>query len=183
MQRNCCFGWAFAACLALAACSSAGPYGYSRTYTPLAEEEDAAAGAKEYDPIMAKRFPEEWRDKPVSIFGVVESRGQGAGGGTRLNLSVRTLATQNLCDEGGEDTCRVTVSDREHSKAHVIVQLRSGDDIGEKSVGPGSLVRVIGKFTDTVDNDDGAPIVNGTYYRHWPVHHYVTSAASSYMRR
>ena len=106
-------------CLAAlaAACSSAGPYGYSRTYTPLAEEEDAAQGAKEYDPVMAKRFPEEWRDKPVSIFGIVESRGQGAGGGTRLTLSVRTLATQNLCDEGGEETCRVTVSDREHAKS------------------------------------------------------------------
>jgi hypothetical protein len=165
------------------ACSSAGPYGYARTYVPLSEEEDAAQGAKEYDPVMAKRFPEEWRDKPVSIFGIVESRGQAAGGGTRLTLSVRTLATQNLCDDGGEDTCRVTVSDREHAKAHVVVKLRTGDDIGEKSIGPGSLVRVVGKFTDTVDNDDGNPIVNGSYYRHWPVHHYVTSAAAGYMRR
>ena len=49
-----------------AACSSAGPYGYAPTYTPLDEEETAAEGAKEFDPVMAKRFPEEWRDKPVS---------------------------------------------------------------------------------------------------------------------
>ena len=47
----------------------------------------------------------------------------------------------------------------------------------------GSLVRIIGKFTDVVDNDDGNPIVNASYYRHWPGHHYVTSAAASYMRR
>jgi hypothetical protein len=165
------------------ACSSAGPYGYSPTYTPLAEEEDATQGAKEYDPIMAKRFPEEWRDKPVSVFGVVTNRGQAAGGASRLTLSVRTLASRNLCDAGGEDTCRVTVSDREHAIVHANVKLRSGDDIGEKSAGPGSLVRVVGKFTDVVDNDDGNAIINGSYYRHWPVHHYVTTAASSYMRR
>lgn len=167
----------------IVACSSAGPYGYSPTYTPLDEEQDAAEGAKEFDPVMAKRFPEEWRDKPVSVFGVVTSRGQASGGGTRLTLSVRTLATRNLCDEGGQETCRVTVSDREHAIVHTVVKLGSEDAIGEKSIGPGSLVRVIGKFTDVVDNDDGNPIINATYYRHWPVHHYVTTAASSYMRR
>jgi len=171
-------------CLALAAaCSSAGPYGYAPTYTALDEEEEAAAGVKEYDPVMAKRFPEEWKDKPVSIFGVVTNRTQASAGGTRLTLSVRTLATRNLCDAGGEDTCRVTVSDREHAVVHAVVKLQSGDDIGEKSVNNGSLVRVIGKFTDIVDNDDGNPIINATYYRHWPAHHYVTTAASSYMRR
>ena len=169
--------------LCTVACSSAGPYGYAPTYTPLDEEESAAAGAKEFDPVMAKRFPEEWRDKPVSIFGVVTNRSQAAGGASSLTLSVRTLATRNLCDEGGQETCRVTVSDREHAVVHASVKLRAGDDIGEKSVGVGSLVRVIGKFTDVVDNDDGNPIINGTYYRHWPVHHYVTTAASSYMRR
>lgn len=166
-----------------AACSSAGPYGYAPTYTPLDDEETAAQGAKEFDPVMAKRFPEEWRDKPVSVFGVVTNRTEGAGGGTRLTLSVRTLATRNLCDEGGDATCRVTVSDREHAVVHTVVKLRSGDDIGEKSVGVGSLVRVIGKFTDVVDNDDGNPIINGSYYRHWPAHTYVTTAAASYMRR
>ncbi len=168
----------------LAACSSAGPYGYSPTYTPLDEEETAAAGAKEYDPVMAKRFPEEWKDKPVSIFGIVTDRGRAQGArGTRLTLSVRTLATRNLCDEGGEETCRVTVSDREHAVVHAIVNLRSEDDIGEKSVGLGSLVRVIGKLTDVVDNNDGNPIISASYYRHWPVHHYVTSKAAGYMRR
>lgn len=166
-----------------AACSSAGPYGYSPTYTPLDEEETAAEGAKEFDPVMAKRFPEEWRDKPVSVFGIVTSRGEASGGGTRLTLSVRNLATRNLCDEGGDDTCRVTVSDREHTVVHTVVKLQSGDDIGETSVQVGSLVRIIGKFTDVVDNDDGNPIINASYYRHWPGHHYVTSAASSYMRR
>ncbi len=169
--------------LLTAACSSAGPYGYAPTYSPLDEEESAAAGVKEYDPVMAKRFPEEWKDKPVSVFGIVTNRGQAAGGGTRLTLSVRTLAPRNLCDEGGEDTCRVTVSDREYAVVHAIVKLRAGDDIGEKSIGPGSLVRVIGKLSDVVDNDDGNPIINGSYYRHWPVHHYVTTAAASYMRR
>src|SRR5688500_17928833 len=45
--------------LALAfACGSAGPHGYSRVYSPLDEEAEAARGAERYDPVMAHRLPE-----------------------------------------------------------------------------------------------------------------------------
>ena len=41
--------------------------------------------------------------------------------------SVRTLEARNLCDTSDEDTCRVTVSDREHAAVHAHARL-SGDD-------------------------------------------------------
>jgi hypothetical protein len=49
--------------LVLCACSSAGPYGYSRAYSALDEEEDAVENATEYDPVMAQRDPRD-PDRP-----------------------------------------------------------------------------------------------------------------------
>src|SRR5690242_12601149 len=92
-------------------CGSAGPYGHARTYEPLGEEESAAAGTKDYDPVMAKRSPEKWKGKSVSAFGVVVNRASGPGGASEVKLSLRTLETRNLCESSDEDTCRVTVSD------------------------------------------------------------------------
>lgn len=169
--------------LGVLACHSAGPYGYSKVYSPLSEEEEAAEGAKKYDPVMAERFASEWKGKRVSVFGVVTLRRPGPNGTTDLTLSVRTLAPRNLCDEGGEDTCRVTVSEREYGIVHALVKLKSGDNIGEHSVGSGSLVRVIAVRVDDVNSDDGNPVLKAQYYRHWPRNFYVTTAAQSYMRR
>ena len=119
------FSW-----LGLAGCHSAGPYGHSRTYTPLDEEEDALRGAKNYDPVMVQREPLKWKGKPVNVFGVVKSRNDGTCGAAYLTLSVRTLEPRNLCDTEDEDTCRVTVSDREHAVIHAQVKLDSDDHIG-----------------------------------------------------
>jgi hypothetical protein len=168
--------------LALAACHSAGPYGYSRVYSPLSEEEDAARGAKEYDPVMIERDPGTWKGQTLSIFGIVKQRGQAPGGMAYLTLSVRTLATRNLCDQMDEDTCRVTVSDHEFAVIHANVKLRSADDLGKESLAPGSLVRVIGKLTDTVDKTDGMQVLNANYYRHWPRNYFVTMADRDNMR-
>lgn len=170
------------AALALAGCHSAGPYGFSRVYSPLSEEEDAARGAKEYDPVMIERAPQTWKGQAVSIFGVVKQRGQAPGGMAYLTLSVRTLATRNLCDEMDEDSCRVTVSDHEFAVIHANVKLRSADNIGKESLAPGSLVRVIGKLTDDVDKTDGMQVMNATYYRHWPRNYFVTMADRDNMR-
>src|SRR5262245_60501520 len=75
----------------LPACSGAGPYGYSRTYSALDAEEDAAEGAKEYDPVMAERDKSEWKKSKVSVFGIVNKRAEGPGGTAYVTLSVRTL--------------------------------------------------------------------------------------------
>jgi len=169
--------------LLLVACHSAGPYGYSRTYQPLSAEEAAANGAREYDPVMAARDKEDWKKSPTSVFGVVKTRTQAKDGSAYLTLSMRTLSERNLCDDFDEDTCRVTVSEHEHAVIHATVKLASEDDIGANSVGRGSLVRVIGKLTDEVDADDGAPVLRASYYRHWPRNFFVTTADASHMQR
>jgi hypothetical protein len=167
---------------ALAGCSSPGQYGYSRVYSQLDAEEKAAVGAREYDPVMAKRVPDEWKKSKVMLFGVVKARKDVAGGGTDLTVGMRALAERNLCDDADESSCRVTVSNREHATVHVLARLASGDDIGKFSVQIGSLVRVVGRLSDDAA-EDGNPVVRAEYYRHWPRGEYVTTADSEHMRR
>jgi len=149
----------------------------------LDEEESAAEGAITYDPVMAKRSPDKWRGKSISVFGVVLDRTAGAGGQAEAKLSVRTLEPRNLCESGDEDSCRVTVSEHEHAVVHVLVKLGVDDDIGPHSLGPASLVRIVGKLTDEVHPADGEPVLQATYYRHWPRGFYVTTADRKFMRR
>lgn len=169
--------------LSLFGCASAGPYGYSKTYSPLDEEDDAVENAAEYDPVMVQRDPQTWKARKITLFGVVTSRKDGNGGAAYLTLSMRTLANRNLCDDVDEETCRVTVSDKEHAVVHALTKLQSADALGKLSVSAGSLVRVVGKLSDDVDPDDGMPVLEVQYYRHWPRDYYVTNAASSHMRR
>jgi hypothetical protein len=176
-------GLALAFAVLLSACSSAGPYGHSQVYSPLDEEETAAKGAVDFDPVMAKRSPDQWKGKTVSLFGIVVARSPGTAGNAEVKLSVRTLDTRNLCDSSDEDTCRVTVSDREHAVVHALLHLATEDDIGEHSLGPQSLVRIVGTLSDGVDPSDGEPILVAKYYRHWPRGFYVTTAARSLMRQ
>jgi hypothetical protein len=169
--------------LLFAGCHSAGQYGHSRVYSPLDAEEEALVGAKNYDPVMVQREPLKWKSKPVNVFGVVKTRNDGSAGAAYLTLSVRVLEPRNLCDTEDEDTCRVTVSEREHAVIHAHVKLESADHIGEHSIGSGSLVRIIGVLGDEVDTNDGMPVLRATYYRHWPRDYYVTTAARTHMRR
>jgi hypothetical protein len=169
--------------LILLACHSAGPYGFARTYQPLSAEQSATEGAREFDPVMAERDKEEWKKSTVSLFGIVKARTSAKGGGADLTLSMRTLSDRNLCDDFDEDTCRVTVSEHEHATLHAIVKLTSEDEVGEHSVGKGSLLRVVGKLTDEVDPDDGASVLRVSYYRHWPRHFFVTTAMASGMTK
>jgi hypothetical protein len=169
--------------LLLLGCHSAGPYGFARTYQPLSAERDAIEGAREFDPVMAERDKEDWKKATISLFGIVKARSSAKDGGAYLTLSMRTLSDRNLCDEFDEDTCRVTVSEHEHATLHAIVKLASDDEVGARSVGKGSLVRVVGKLTDEVDPDDGASVLRVSYYRHWPRHFFVTTAMAAGMTK
>jgi len=168
--------------LASAACSSAGPYGYSRTYSPLDEEEEFLDGTRELDPVMVERAPRTWSTSRISVFGVVKERKQAPGGATDLTLSMRALEPRNLCDSRDEETCRVTISEREHAIVHAIVKLRGPDDLGKHAVAPGSLVRVIGKLAQGV-HEDGSYVLQTEYLRHWPRDYYVTTAERESMRQ
>lgn len=164
-------------------CHSAGPYGFARNYQPLSAEDTAAQGAREYDPVMAERDKDDWKKANISVFGVVKSRSAAKDGGAYVSLSMRTLSERNLCDDFDEETCRVTVSEHEHATLHATLKLASEDDIGQFSVGKGSLLRVIGKLTDEVDPNDGSSVLRVSYYRHWPRHFFVTTANSAQMTR
>lgn len=161
----------------LSGCSSAGPYGFSRTYSPLDAEADAAEGAREYDPVMAERDKADWQKAKVSVFGVVTQRAPGPAGSAYVTLSVRTLEARNLCDQLDEETCRVTVGEHEFAVVHALLALSAADDVGDKSLNRGSLVRVVGKLTGDADADDGAPVLKASYYRHWPRNYFVTTAS------
>ena len=125
--------------LAVAGCRSAGPYGYAAQYAPTGDEQAATTGAREYDPVMYGREPEAWRKSRSALFGLVTGRAPGPGGAAYLTLSVRKLETRNLCTNANdEDTCRVTVSDRDFGIVHVLAALRPEDDMGEHSTGVGS---------------------------------------------
>lgn len=169
--------WLALSLLSASACSSAGPYGYSRTYSPLSAEDDAAEGAREYDPVMAERDKAEWKKGKVSVFGIVNKRVAGPAGMTYVTLSVRNLEVRNLCDQLDEATCRVTVGEHEFAIVHANLKLSPADDLGELSINRGSLVRVIGKLTDEVDPEDGTPVFKADYYRHWPRNYFVTTAS------
>jgi len=167
----------------LVACGGGGRYGYAPNYVETDPEESATKGARDYDPVMYAREPESWRKGKVVLFGVVTGRSAGGGGTANLTLSVRRLEPRNLCENGNdEDTCRVTVSDKDFAKVHAYVALKGEDDVGEHAVGNGSLVRVVGKLGDDVDAD-GQPVLRASFYRHWPRHFYVTKAAAETMRQ
>jgi hypothetical protein len=172
------------ACITLAACHGAGPYGYSAKYTPTSDEESALSGAQEFDPVMYQREPDRWRAGTSTLFGVVTSRAPGPGGAAYLTLTIRKLETRNLCTNANdEDTCRVTVSDKDFGMVHVLAALKPEDDTGEKSIGVGSLLRAVGKFGQDEDPTDGSPILRASFYRHWPRYFYVTSSKSDLMRQ
>ena len=169
---------------AIAGCRSAGPYGYAAQYAPTSDEKSAVEGAREYDPVMYAREADAWRKSKVVLFGVVTSRAPGPGGAAYLTVKVRKLETRNLCSNANdEDTCRVTVSDRDFGVVHVLVKLRPEDDMGEHSTSVGSLVRAVGMFGEDVDPADGAPIMRASFYRHWPRYFFVTRASADLMRQ
>jgi hypothetical protein len=167
----------------LAAGCGAGPYGHAPRYVELGDETSATAGAREYDPVMAERQPDQWRQGKVSLFGVVQKREPGPGGQAKLTLGVRRLEPRNLCgSESDDDSCRVTVSNGDFGVVWAFATLRGDDDVGPRSVGPRSLVRIVGTIGQDV-SPMGAPIVHATYCRHWPAFTYVTKASAGVLRQ
>ena len=156
-------------------------YGHAPSYVPLDAERTAAAAAHPFDPGAALHKSDVGQS--VSLFGVVESRSAGTGGQALLRLSIRSLEGSNVCKRAGDDdTCRVTVGDKDEGVVWALVALRAEDDVGGHAIGQRTLVRVIGTIGQDVSPTDGAPIVHGAFYRQWPVGEYVTPSTASSMR-
>ncbi len=166
---------AIASVSAMSGCRSAGPYGHAAHYVELDEEHAATAGTREYDPVMALRQPETWREGKVGLFGIVESRAAGPGGQALVKLSVVRLEPRNLCERAGdEDSCRVTVSDKDFGVVWGLTTLHGDDDVGPRAVGQRSLLRIVGSIGQDVSEIDGAPVVHAVYCRHFPLLDYAT---------
>jgi hypothetical protein len=75
------------------------------------------------------------------------------------------------------------VSDRDFGVVHATVALRHEDDVGEHSLGAGSLVRVIGLLAQDSDPSDGNLVLRASYYRHWPRYFFVTRSSAATMRQ
>jgi hypothetical protein len=154
-------------------------YGHAPAYVPLDGERVAVEGARPYD-AAAMRRPEPSSSGRVVLFGVVDKRAPGPGGQALLRLAVRALAPRNVCARpGDDDSCRVTVADRDLGIVWALVPLREDDDVGARAVGQRSLVRVVGSIGQDVSPEDGAPIVHATFYRHWPAAEYTTPATAT----
>lgn len=163
-------------------CHSPGPYGHAILYAPLSEETRATEGAREYDPVMIRRRPDDY--KKTAFFGIVVARSPGAAGFSNLTISLRTREQRNICaNRNDEETCRVTVSDTEFGGLHVIVKVKPEDDVGEFAMAPGSLVRVVAEYKGESDPSDGLPTLRGLYYRHFPRHFYRTRADAAVLRQ
>jgi hypothetical protein len=165
---------ALASALVAAGCGGAGAYGHAPAYVPVDQEASVVAAAREYDAVAARsQGPEGWR-KAVVLFGLVESRAPGPGGQALLRLSLRTLESRNVCErQGDDDSCRVTVSDKDKGAIWALVRLRGDDDVGPLAVGQRSLVRIVGAVGQDVSPADGAPMVHASWYRHFPSAEYV----------
>jgi len=175
-------GFALIALPALSACGGAGLYGHARTYEPLAAEEgplEATQGAS-YEEV--RRSAGDYAGQTLSFFGVVRHLEASEDGTTQARMEFRVLQPRNLCADETSGSCRVTVSERNGGAFTALLQVRAEDRNGQRRLAPGSLLRVYGTPTGDHDEDDG-PILAVSYYRHWPHAQYVTTGASTRMRR
>lgn len=163
-------------------CGSGGAYGYARTYEPLDTEQAHLSAAVEasYEDVRRTR-PEE--AVYISWFGIVTALDvDEATGAVRAAMSLRVHQERHLCSDGSSSSCRVTVSDRELGTFTARFTIHDEDRGGPRRLWTGSLVRVYGRATGETDAS-GGPVIEADYYRHWPVHTFVTTASASSMRR
>lgn len=173
-------GWAAIAAV-LSACGAGGDYGYSREYSPLGDEEDFMEQATPVTYEEVRRDPADYRNVTVGWFGIVTGVSD-EGGTTTVALDHRTHRDRHLCRDETDGSCRVTISDRSGGPFSTLVALRPEDRDGEARLWVGSLVKVYGSPTGDFDAD-GGPMIQASYYRHWPRGTYVTTGAAGSMRR
>lgn len=158
------------------------PYGYAPEYEALSDETPYQERAAELSYEDVRRNPEGFSDRTLGWFGVVTSLKQESGGHARVGLMLRFHQPRHLCSGPTDDSCRVTISEREAGPFTAILEMRPEDTLGSARLNVGSLVRVYGHVTGDLD-DEGGPVLIADYYRYWPHGSYVTTAARSSMRR
>jgi len=159
------------------------PYGYAPEYAPLSAEEPYYEQGQALSYETVRRDPAGHANRLVAWFGVVQ-RVVPVKGSDRALVSMRLHfhQTRHLCSDQFDSSCRVTVSEREGGPFSARVALRDGDRDGRDRVYSGSLLKVYGHVAADYDQD-GGPILEADYYRHWPPGTYVTTGRRVNMRR
>jgi len=162
-------------------CGGAGQYGYAREYEPLSEEDDFIEAEEHVTYEDVRRDPADFRSSQLGWFGVVTDLDT-SGDRARVHLEHRIHQERHLCADEYDSSCRVTVSERAGGPFTAVVDLRPEDRGGQDRLWVGSLVKVYGSPTGEFD-EDGGPVIDARWYRHWPRGKYVTTGAAASMRR
>ncbi|MBW2263205.1 MAG: hypothetical protein JRG91_14645, partial [Deltaproteobacteria bacterium] len=91
---------------------------------------------------------------------------------------------RHLCeDKFDKKTCRVTVSKKSPGTCTTtVVATAEADIMGKNKIQTKSLIKVYGKATGDYD-DEGGPVLETLWFRHWPPGQYVDTSAASFMRQ
>jgi hypothetical protein len=180
------------AAIALSACG-AGPYGFSRYYTPTKDEKNFDATSHEFTYGAVTARPRDFQDQLIGWFGVVKSVKPAEDGRHLVRLAFHKHKERHLCEGETESTCRVTVNHKSTGEFTAVLSLRPEDLVPSlEKVQPGTLMRVFGKVRCHKDengdpqcayDEEGGVILDCVYYRQWPARYYRTTKAMGKMVR
>ena len=168
----------------LTVCCGGNQYGYAREYAPLSEEKPYYKKAENAGYEEVRRDPIVFLEKLITWYGVVTKVDEKAlpDGRVKVSMTLRIHQQRHLCENEFESSCRVTVSERSGGPFTALMKIRPEDSEGAKRIYTGSLLNIYGVPNGDFD-DEGGPVLNARYYRHWPRGAYVTTAWKGNMRR
>ncbi len=168
--------------LALSACGGGGRYNYAQSYAPLRAEKGYFRSAEAVPYEDVKRDPNGFKSVNIGWFGVVTAVDVLSDGRARISLSLRAHQERHLCSDQNASSCRLTVATRDLGPFTVDLALSPEEQNGPERIWVGSLLKIYGHASGDYD-EHGGPILDVTYYRHWPRGTYVTTAQRGGMRR
>lgn len=175
--------WSVLLCsLCWAACGGSGNYNFARSYEPLRAEKSHYKSAQAVPYEDVKRDPNGFRSEEIGWFGVVQGVRDLGDGRTRLSLALHAHQERHLCRDQSASSCRLTIAERDLGPFTADLTLKPEEKQGPDRVWVGSLLKIYGHASGEYA-DDGGPVLNVTYYRHWPRGTFVTTADRASMRR
>ncbi|MDD9934566.1 MAG: hypothetical protein OXT09_13235 [Myxococcales bacterium] len=159
------------------------PYGYAPEYAPLDDEEPYFEQGQAHSYEEVRRNPSAYSSQTIAWFGVVNDvQARGKGGEAQVSLTLHFHQQRHLCADQFDSSCRVTISQKKGGPFSAVLTLRPEDRAGRDRVYSGSLLKIYGNPTAEYD-EEGGPILETAYYRHWPRGTYVTTGRAINMRR
>jgi hypothetical protein len=171
-----------------------GPWGFAKYYVPTDEEATYDVRSKEYTYGAITANPEDYQDRLIAWFGVIEKVTPAEDGRWLVRFSYHQHRDRHLCADETSSSCRVTVNFKSSGGFSVLLDLRPEDLVpGLDKVQPGTLMRVFGKVlcaaneeTEEIEcryDEKGGVLMEGVWYRQWPRRNYLTTRAAESMRR